>query len=163
MGPKTNFSLLCTVYGNKTLWLKWHNFFRGNTVLYSCQLSTSLHLDHSKCLCFCLCFVASSVSVALCVLCLFLWLHMYLWTSTLANYCHSSSPGWPSLWLCTYSWRLLGQQHWQLHLRKGSINTQHTHTYTGRLQASVTGCLIASQELIIKLEKSWHHQSCVCG
>lgn len=41
---------------------------------------------------------------------------------------------------------------------------EHKHTpHTQRLQAPVTGCLIASQELIIKLEKSWHHQSvCVC-
>ncbi len=38
---------------------------------------------------------------------------------------------------------------------------RHTQTNKQWLQASLTGCLIASQELIIRLEKIWCHQSCV--
>lgn len=55
---------------------------------------------------------------------------------------------WQSRLLANSPGPLRRQQHWQLHLTQ-----THTHSHTLMLEASLTGCLIASQDLIIKPEK----------
>lgn len=105
------------------------------------------------CLCCTLFFVVSSSD----------YIRLYLCRSTLANYCHSSSPGWPVFGCSLTAGGPWGSNTGNYTSGEGAQTQTHTHTqiHTRWLQASLTGCLIASQELIIKLGKFWYHQSCV--
>lgn len=92
------------------------------------------------------------------------WLHVFLCRSAPANYCHCSSP------LLSVAVRLqpeaavaaplaITPQERETHRHDGHVNT-HTRINKQWLQASLTGRLIASKELIIKPEKLECHESC---
>lgn len=101
-----------------------------------------------------------------CVLIMFLSLPMIpcvRYRSNLPNYCHSSSSGWPVSG-CSRTAGDPGAAPLVITPQEAEkcMHTQwQPRTHTEWPPASMTGCLISSQEVIIKPEKLCWHQICI--